>query len=142
MKNLETKLYRIWNGWSDAGSGDRCEIMRIRSYSIDDVIDYIKNKVLNYDVFYDELGDEKDLYLMIDVCNHCKLCDTDRDLCDDCENSEYIEIEEDNNIEPSFRLIDGHNYFIDLTFTNYFEKALLQVADEVLNEFKLSKRFN
>jgi len=122
-------LYRIWWGTSN----NRSEFAHIKANDIDKVIDFVKSEFLEPDTeFYSEDGDSEHLYLMIDLCKDCdkeelrRLNDieSDYDLCESCEMSEYIEILEDNDTEEDFKTIMGTNEFYDLTNPEQTQKAL------------------
>ena len=80
---------------------------------------------------------EDQVYLMINVCKGCEYedclqCDPELEMdinreacqlcnkykasmCEDCEQSEYIEITQDPDTEPEYRTIYGVNEYADLT---------------------------
>lgn len=113
-------LYRIWYG----DSNDRQEIGRAQAYDIDAVIEYVKTQYLKPNVeFYDIDYQGDDLvYLMIDMCKDCIVKANPGDYvpegcdpCEDCEISEWIQIELNNDIDPEFKTIFGVNEYADLT---------------------------
>ena len=113
------KLYRIWFGTSD----NRSELGRATADDIDQVIDLVKKEYLKPDTeFYDidYQGDDQ-VYLMINLCNDCEYQDTD--YCENCEQSEYVEIIEDNETDPEFKTIFGTNEYYDLTDPQALEKS-------------------
>ena len=121
-----SNLYRIWMG----DSNDRSEIGRAKAYDIDDVIDLVKKEYLKPEVeFYDiDYQGDNEVFLMIDMCKDCEVKANPEDYipkgcdpCEDCEISEYIEIQQDT--DSSFRLITGENLFYDLT-----EEATLRLC--------------
>lgn len=128
-------VYRIWHG----DSNDRSELGRATAKDIDAVIEYVKTQYLKPDTqFYDiDYQGEDQAYLMINVCKGCEYedclqCDPELEMdinreacrtcnkykaaiCEDCEQSEYIEITQDTDAEPEYRTIYGVNEYADLT---------------------------
>jgi len=144
-------LYRIW--WSD--SNDRNELARAKATDIDQVIEFVKAEFLKpetelYDIDYQEYG----VYMMIDACKDCEFkdcrgCDPELEadinreqcrlcleykatVCENCEHSEYIEIQEDPDTEPELKTIFGTNDYHDLTDPQQPEQP--QVYNEFLHE--------
>lgn len=113
----DSQLYRIWWGSSNAGGGDRREIGRATAKDTDTVIEHVKTEYLKPDTeFYDiDYQDDHHVYLMINVCKGCPNDKPDNPHCENCEQSEYIEIDRDNDTDPSFKLITGENNYTDLT---------------------------
>jgi len=138
---LKAKKYRIWYGWSDIGGGDRYEICRVKANNMDDAIKFVVDEILADGVSFWEDGDKENIYMVLDSCFNCDLKQTDKDLCDECENAHYIEINEDNDIPETFKTITGENMFYDLTLPNHLA-SIINSADEALNEYRLSRRFN
>src|SRR4030042_38463 len=110
-----SKLYRIWKGYTDGEQDqERNEIARIKAFNVSDVIDHITNKILNNEInFYIDLNFAH-FYMVLDQCKNCDLKNTDPDICDDCEYTEYIEIEHNDKVAEKLT-VDGENKFIDLT---------------------------
>ena len=89
---------------------------------MDQVIEYVKDEVLKPGLGFEEDGEEDHVYLMLDVCDGCEAKEINAigraeydEVCEECQLSEYIEIDLDNDVEPDFRLITGENLFTDLT---------------------------
>jgi len=113
-------LFRVYWGTSN----NRSEFARVKANDIEDVIEFAKKEFLKPDTeFYDIDGESDHIYMMIDLCTNCT--DQSEENCDFCEQSEYIEIEEDTyGYEPKFETIWGTNEFYDLTDPEQPEKAL------------------
>lgn len=128
------KTFRIWQGFSDGGDGDRSQIALAKAYNMDNVITMVKNDILKNEVDFYEDGSFSHLYLILNSCKNCDLKKTDLSLCDDCEYTEFIEIEEDNDLD-----LTDQDYY-DLTIPdNPFLNNILYSVDEALNEFTLSR---
>ena len=122
-----TNLYRIYY----LDGNDRSEMGRVTAYNIDDAIEHVKKEYLKPSTVVDmEDGDEEHIYLMLDVCTSCEIKknpldyldpedinDPDFDICQDCNQNETIEIFQDNDADPSFKVIYpyGQNNYTDLT---------------------------
>ena len=131
----EAKLYRIW--WGD--NNDRREIARIKSEDLDQVKEFVAKKYLNPDTEYEELGDCDNLILSLNVCQHCDPLEyaeegqTEEEICEACEYSEYIQIELDTwGYEEELKTIFGTNDFYDLTDPEETEKT--KIYNEFLHE--------
>ena len=127
-------LYRIW--YSDGN--DRTELGRVTAQDIDKAIEYAKKEYLKKDTeIHSEDGDpDFSVYLMINVCKGCEYedclqCDPEPEMdinrescrlcnkydmtpCEDCERSEYLEIQLDNDADPEYKTIMGTNEYADL----------------------------
>lgn len=119
---VESHLYRVWHGTNN----DRGEIARFRANDIDAVVDYVKKHFMKPGTeIHLEDGDDQHIYLIINSCKGCEFeisDNEDNEACQYCEISEYVEIVEDDNIEPDFKLIFGTNEFYDLTLPEGHEK--------------------
>lgn len=128
---IETNnLYRIW--YSDGN--DRDEIGRVSAPDIDCAALYALAQYFNPDLEYESDGDDENMILTINSCKYCdyydltdkekiklfkeqtgeklKLCDVDL-ICENCETTEYIEIQLDNDAEPEYKTIFGVNEYGD-----------------------------
>jgi len=127
-------LYRIW--YSDGN--DRSELGRVTAQDIDQAIEYAKKEYLAKDTeIHSEDGDpDFSVYLMLNVCKGCEYedclqCDPviEMDInreacrlcnkyemtpCEDCERSEYLEIQLDNDSDPEYKTIYGTNEYANL----------------------------
>lgn len=144
-------LYRIF--YSDGNDID--EEGRVSAHNIDDATEYAINQYLNTEIERDQLiwsedGDDEHQYLMLNVCLDCPYHDkTDRQkqrlyrefngekiklneiesICEYCDQSAYLEIRLDNDVEPSFRTIYGTNEYANLE-----ENIKPVVVDQRLNK--------
>jgi len=150
---MEANLYRIWFGTSN----DRSELGRAKATDIDQVIEHVKKEYLKPEVeFYDiDYQSEDQVYLMIDLCKDCEYsscleCDGDIEAdmnredcqqcleyettkCEDCEQSEYIEIEKDEyGYEHEMKTIYGTNEYYDLTNPQKTEQT--QIYNKFLHQ--------
>lgn len=131
---MEENLYRIW--YSDGN--DISELGRVTAKDIDQAIEYAKKEYLKPDTeIHSEDGDpEFSIYLMLNVCKDCeyedclqcdpviemdinreacRLCNKYKSTpCEDCERSEYLEIQLDNDSEPEYKTIMGTNEYANL----------------------------
>ena len=109
---MSPNLYRLW--WGD--SNDRREIGRVLAETIDQVIDLVKTEYLKPNTEFEEEGDEENLYLILDICKTCDIKNEggNPEDCIFCEGNEYFQIELNNDVNPSFKLITGENFFFDL----------------------------
>ena len=104
---------------------------RVKAFDIDQVVDYVKGRYSAY-TYIEEHGDpDYSLYLMIDVCPKClewnpelkELSEEDKEeLCENCENSAYMELRLLENEEETLKLMFDpygnftvYESFIDLT---------------------------
>ena len=127
-------LYRIW--FSDGN--DRGELGRVTAPDIDQAIEYAKKEYLAKDTeIHSEDGDLDSIYLMLNVCKGCEYedclqCDPVPEMdinreacrlcnkyemtpCEDCERSEYLEIQLDNDAETEYKTIFGTNEYANLS---------------------------
>ena len=131
---MKENLYRIW--FSDGN--DRTELGRVTAPDIDHAIEYAKKEYLKEDTeIHSEDGDpDFSIYLMLNVCKGCEYedclqCDPVLEMdvnreacrlcnkyemtpCEDCERSEYLEIQLDNDAEPEYKTIMGTNEYANL----------------------------
>lgn len=111
-------LYRIF--YSDGN--DRDELGRVTAKDIDQAIEYTLKQYFKPDLEYSEDGDEDHLILNINSCKYCDKkelmeindIEDETELCDNCETSECIEIEKDNDSDPEYKTIYGVNEYANL----------------------------
>lgn len=115
MLRLIPNTYHIWYGKTENGDGDRREIARAKAYCFSDVINYAKENMIDKDVEYYEETKFDHKFIIISPCEKCGLKYTDPELCEDCNLTEFMEIEKNNDIEETFKLPSGEELFHDLT---------------------------
>jgi len=120
------KIFRVWSGHNDNKDKERKEIARIKTYNINDAISKIKNDIFKNEVTFYEEPKFNSMYLILDACKKCDLKDTDKDICDDCEYTEFIEIKQDDEAEESL-IVDGEKAFYNLTIENV-DDALINLT--------------
>ena len=119
----ETHLYRLWHG----NENNRSEIARFKAEDFETVSDYVRKEFVVPEAdITDEFGDEFSLYLNFDVCKDCeakKEDDFNEERCWDCQISEWLQIEQHDEIEPKYDTIYGTSEFYDLTKPEGKEKG-------------------
>lgn len=119
----ETHLYRLWHG----NDNNRAEIARFKAIDAEAVADYVKKDFLAHDTeITNEFGDEISQYLEFDLCKTCRAESGDNfddEDCEYCEKAEWVQIEQDDDIEADFKTIYGTNDYYDLTNPEGEEKA-------------------
>jgi hypothetical protein len=118
----ESHLYRVWLG----NNNDRRELARFRAHDAEDVLEYLKKHFIKEDVEI-EMTDwhEYGIYVIFNVCADCETrLESDDGECPvlECDIQEYIDIEENDDIEPDFKTIFGTTDFYDLTLPKGHEK--------------------
>ena len=94
---MENKLlFRVWLGWSDEGSGNRDEVMRVLANTRDEVIDYAKKQILKPEYHEDssEWGDDVHGGIEWDEGIEECGCEPDDPLECVCHTHWYIDVEE------------------------------------------------
>lgn len=116
-KITNIKYYRIW--YSDGN--DRTELGKVKAKDIDTVEEFCLKQFIKEDARDEieiESSSEDQSYLTWYEEPECEFCDFDKDSeeCEFCEQpSYYIEIEETDDTEESFKTIFGTDDFWDLT---------------------------
>jgi len=108
METPETHVYRVY--WGD--SNDRDEVCRVRASCL---VEALKAglEFMGNPKTVDELYTGDSMIATIDSCHYCEFRGSE--ACEGCELSEYIEVELDDEADPSFKTILGTNDFIDTT---------------------------
>jgi len=138
MIALIPNKYRIWYGQTENASMDRREIARVKAFCVSDVVDYAQRNMINAESKSYPEYKFNSAYIVISPCYNCGLKETDPELCDDCELTEYVEIQKDNNIAEKFMLPSGEELFHDLTVErnkiyakNLLEKHVGSISGEI-----------
>ena len=88
---------------------------------------YIKKEFIAPNtVINNEFGDEISLYFEFDLCKTCRAesgDDFDEAACEYCEKAEWVQIEQDDDIEPKFDTIYGTSDYYDLTQPEEAQKS-------------------
>ncbi len=115
MLRLIPNTYRIWYGKTENGEGDRKEIARAKAYCISDVLKHAEENMIDKGTNHYQETKFDHKFIIISPCEKCGLKYTDPELCEDCNLTEFIEIEKNNDIPERFKLPSGEELFHDLT---------------------------
>ncbi len=108
-------LYRIFF----SNGNDRDELGRVSAPDIECAALYALEQYFENDLEYTtEYQSENQLFLMLDSCKYCDFLETTaeqkEEICENCEISEYIEIQKDENAEPAYKTIFGKNEYANI----------------------------
>ncbi len=101
---MKAKLYRVWVGWSDEGSGNRDELLRILANSYDQALTHAKKELLKNpddpDITEEEFG-----VMWGEQPDHCDCDDPDDHYCGTTYYIDLDEIEEYTEDDLSLNLL-------------------------------------